>query len=183
MLLRPSLDKVYCHLCDSECGRVSDLKRHFRRFHGVVTPKEGKPEHGCNWMRVKNKTSKIQDISTMFSTAIKRPAPTLDSKDKTAADLKKRKTESMDPTAHQALRSVLSNAALEFKAMLKTAISETKRELQTQYGQKLRVQQDTIESSLKQLQKLTADARSQRELELSRELLRLKQKEAIQSDK
>ena len=85
--------------------------------------------------------------------------------------------------ALEAMKSDLFKAAsAEVKAMVQSTVHEIKRELKAQYGAKLRVQQDTIKSFLKQLLTLTADMESQRELDLRRELVTLKQKESMQSD-
>ena len=78
--------------------------------------------------------------------------------------------------------TLIKVASKNCKEMVKYAINETKRELQLQYGAKLLEQQNMIESCLNNLKTLTAEMKSQRELNLHRELVNLKQKNAIQSD-
>lgn len=50
-------DEVFCYLCKSESGRVGDIRRHFRKKHGSIKPREGKPAFGGNWVRKREKNT------------------------------------------------------------------------------------------------------------------------------
>lgn len=85
--------------------------------------------------------------------------------------------------AQEGVNRAIVQTSTELRSILKDAVDEITSQLKTQYESKLQAQQKLLDSCLLKLEKITADVQSQRELDLRRELIQLKQKEAMQSDK
>ena len=175
-----------------------------------MIPKEGRPPFG-NWVR--ESAHKSTNILSMFSSVPGLPGrPSLAKKRKNDfVDILPAKSSkvahhdslqsqvpsssvtfdatsvtTIQNTAETAAKYALSLATGEFKSMLKQTQVESNEKLRlvsAQYLRKLDDQRQQFENCLKQLQVLTSDARAQRLLDQKREIIRLKQLAAMQSDK
>ena len=175
-----------------------------------MIPKEGRPPFG-NWVR--ESAHKSTNILSMFSSVPGLPGrPSLAKKRKndfvdilpaksskvahhdssqsqvpsSTVTLDATSVTTIQNTAEAAAKYALSLATGEFKSMLKQTQVESNEKLRlvsAQYQRKLEDQRQQFENCLKQLQVLTSDARAQRLLDQKREIIRLKQLAAMQSDK